>query len=397
MRVRICRLSAAFIFATLLTACGGTLEVGIERTLDAGVLTASAPSQLAEGAVVVEETTAVPTITLESTPSLTVAASPSDSGPQPPTESPSLTPTACGPPRGWVLYTVEAGDSLFRLSQKFNVTISELQRANCLTGTNIRAGQQLYVPFVPTPTPTFTATPSPTWTAEPQAIFAPGGKRYATNRGLVVDVEAGRVATVTTEVSPWVSFWKWTMDGRFAIFTRINQYGNGRMMVLDTQTWSMVLETTGCSSPTSICGEYPIALYSLGPRFLRADGWLTDLPARQTDLLGPWRTGPTLFVIFADWSPNAASMAFVTGIEGQTDFALYTALGDGTQIQRMPLDSLSQSLQWTSDSKSVVVTTTFSRYTLDVTTGELQITPLSTVTPSPSASATPTSTPSPTP
>ncbi len=202
---------------------------------------------------------------------------------------------------------------------------------------------------------------------------------------------------VTTEVSPWVSFWKWTMDGRFAIFTRINQYGNGRMMVFDAQTWSMVLETTGCGSPTSLCGEYPIALYPLGPRFLRADGWLTDLPARQTDLLGPWRTGPTLLVIFADWSPNAASLAFVTGIELQTDFALYTAQGDGTQIQRMPLDSLPQSLQWTSDSRSVVVTTILSRYTLDVTTGQLQTTPLSTVTPSPPASATPTSTLSPTP
>ncbi|MEK7785001.1 MAG: hypothetical protein AAB658_06180, partial [Chloroflexota bacterium] len=87
----------------------------------------------------------------------------------------------------------------------------------------------------------------------------------------------------------------------------------------------------------------------------------------------------------------------VTGIELQTDFALYTAQGDGTQIQRMPLDSLPQSLQWTSDSRSVVVTTILSRYTLDVTTGQLQTTPLSTVTPSPPASATPTSTLSPTP
>jgi len=380
----------------VLAACGGTFEVGIERTLEAGVQTASASLQPAEGAAVVEETAAVPSATLESTPSLTVAASPSDSV-TPPLDSPSLTSTVCGPPAKWVLYTVKAGDTLFDLSLRTDTTVRELQRANCLAGTNIRAGQGLYVPFIPTPTPTATATPSPTWTAEPQAIFAPGGKRYATNRGLVVDVKAGRVATVTTEVSPWVSFWKWTVDGRFAIFTRINQYGNGRMMVFDTQAWSTVLETTGCSSPASPCGEYPIALYPLEPRFLRADGWLTDLPARQTDLLGPWRTGPALFVIFADWSPNAASLAFVTGIEAQTDFVLYTAQGDGTQIQRVPLDSLPQSLQWTSDSKSVVVTTTLSRYTLDVTTGQLQTTPLATVTPTPLPSATSTLTPTPAP
>lgn len=392
MGARVCCLSIAVV--ALLSACGGTFEVGIEQPIDATLTQIVAITQAFETAAGFPPPTAAPEIM----PSLTVAASPSEAATHSPTESPlPFTSTPCIPPSRWAPYTVRPGDTLFVLSQQTNVTVGKLQSANCLKDTFIRAGQQLFLPFVPTPTATATFTSSPTWTPDPQAVFAPGGKRYATDGGLVVDLEQGRAEDVIDEVSPWVSFWKWTMDGRFAIFTRINQYGNGRMMVFDTQTWSMVLETAGCGSPTSICGEYPIALYPLGPRFLRADGWLTDLPARQTDLLGPWRTGPALFVIYADWSPNAASLAFVTGVELQTDFALYTAQGDGVQIQRTPLDSLPQSLQWTSDSRSVVVTTTLSRYTLEVATGQLQATLLSTMTPSPPASATPTSTPSPTP
>jgi LysM repeat protein len=373
----------------LLAACGGTFEVGIEQEIDATLTYALVLTQSFDTAIAGAGTGEAATATPETTPSLTVAASPEEAATHLPTESPlSFTSTPCLPPSKWVAYTVRPGDTLFVLSQQTNVTVGQLQSANCLKDTTIRAGQQLFLPFVPTPTATATFTPSPTWTPDPQAVFAPGGKRYATNGGLVVDLEQGRAVDVIDEASPWVSFWNWTTDGRFAIFKRLNQYGNGRMIIFDAQTWSTILETTGCSSPLSRCGEYPIALYPLGPRFLRADGWLTDLPARQTDLLDPWRTGLTLFVIFADWSPNAAWLAFVAGDEAQTEFALYLAQADGAQLRRTLLDGLPQLMQWTADSKSVVVTTTLNRYLMDVSSGQLQATPLVTATPTPSPSAT---------
>jgi LysM repeat protein len=86
---------------------------------------------------------------------------------------PATLPTAqCGPPPGWMFYTVRVYDTLNYLSQLFGVTVAELQFANCIEGsTIIRVGQQVYVPNVPTrvvppniPYPTYTPIPyiSPT-------------------------------------------------------------------------------------------------------------------------------------------------------------------------------------------------------------------------------------------
>jgi LysM repeat protein len=67
----------------------------------------------------------------------------------------------CGPPPGWVLYTVQPNDNLFRLSQSFGVSVYQLQVANCLRGTTIQVGMRLYVPNVVTRTPVVTATQIP--------------------------------------------------------------------------------------------------------------------------------------------------------------------------------------------------------------------------------------------
>ncbi len=75
------------------------------------------------------------------------------------------TPTPCGPPPNWVYYTVRPGDTLFGLSLRFKVSMQQLQLANCLIDTNLKYGQPLLVPFMPTNTPTLTPTshpPSPT-------------------------------------------------------------------------------------------------------------------------------------------------------------------------------------------------------------------------------------------
>ena len=89
--------------------------------------------------------------------------------------APTTTPVEmCGPPPGWVYYTVQYGDTLYGISQMVGASIYELQLANCMVGqTYIRAGQRLFVPFVPasamTPTPTLvnTATPMPSQTPYP--------------------------------------------------------------------------------------------------------------------------------------------------------------------------------------------------------------------------------------
>lgn len=89
---------------------------------------------------------------------------------------PSTTPTAttapCYPPYWWTIYIVRRGDTLSSLAVRYNISIAQLQIANCLTTTLIYAGQPLRVPPIavyPTSTPTF--IPSATPTDMPTATF----------------------------------------------------------------------------------------------------------------------------------------------------------------------------------------------------------------------------------
>lgn len=114
----------------------------------------------------------IPTMTASNTP--TPSATPTDT-PIPPTATNTptntATPVLCGPPAGWIRYTVQSGDTLFNLSQRLGVTIAQLQFANCLgNSTRILVGQRLWVPFTPPPRATntplpATATDTPTATA----------------------------------------------------------------------------------------------------------------------------------------------------------------------------------------------------------------------------------------
>jgi LysM repeat protein len=83
---------------------------------------------------------------------------------------PTRTPIPCGPPSGWIRYTILKGDTLYSLAQYYQVTVQQLQQANCMGGsTSLYTGRQIYVPPKPTrtpsPTPTSTSTVTPTQTA----------------------------------------------------------------------------------------------------------------------------------------------------------------------------------------------------------------------------------------
>ena len=94
--------------------------------------------------------------------------------PPPPTLAP--TPTSCSPqpPAGWVLYTVQSGDSLYGLAQRYQTTVLRIQQVNCLSGYVISAGQQLYLPPLPaTPTATWTLVATVETTATPTALTTP--------------------------------------------------------------------------------------------------------------------------------------------------------------------------------------------------------------------------------
>ena len=119
--------------------------------------------------------TATITINPSSTP---IATNPSAS-PTPyvsPTSSKTRVP--CGPPSGWVRYTVQAGNTMYSLSHAYGVSISQLQRANCMSSGqyNLTTGQTIWVPNVITRTPRASATPSLT----PVSIIFPTITKPAT-------------------------------------------------------------------------------------------------------------------------------------------------------------------------------------------------------------------------
>lgn len=74
---------------------------------------------------------------------------------------PLPTPTPCGPPpAGWTPYTVQAGDTLYRLALAAGVGQERVMQANCLESADLTVGQILHLPPLPTPTPT-PCVPSP--------------------------------------------------------------------------------------------------------------------------------------------------------------------------------------------------------------------------------------------
>lgn len=116
---------------------------------------------------------ATPTATLRSTDTLEPTGTDTTAATETATPEPSLTPTItlCAPPSSWVPYVIRRGDTLFQLSLRFRVSTRMLQAANCLETTDIKFGQVLYVPFIPTtPPPDASPTLVSTSTPIPQAL-----------------------------------------------------------------------------------------------------------------------------------------------------------------------------------------------------------------------------------
>jgi LCP family protein required for cell wall assembly len=60
-----------------------------------------------------------------------------------------LTPAPCVPPQDWGVHTVQAGDTLYSLAQRYGTNVDSLSRANCVEDNIIIIGQELRVPGPP--------------------------------------------------------------------------------------------------------------------------------------------------------------------------------------------------------------------------------------------------------
>ncbi len=107
---------------------------------------------------------------------------------------PTATSLPCGAPAGWVSYTVVSGDTLYGLSQRYHVTVSDLQIANCLgSSTYIQAGKTIKVPFV------VVSSPIPSSTSIP---VTPSSTPVAPSVTPVTPVTTPSVTPVTPSVTP---------------------------------------------------------------------------------------------------------------------------------------------------------------------------------------------------
>ena len=135
----------------------------------------------------------------------TATPTPSDAAAEDPGGSkPKPTKINCGPPLGWVIYVVRYGDTLYSLGISFGVSVGQLQMANCMgSSTLIRTGQNLWVPNVPTRTPspapahTGTATLIPSQTT-PNGTPAPSATQTLSPTSTETPVPADTVVPTNT-------------------------------------------------------------------------------------------------------------------------------------------------------------------------------------------------------
>lgn len=75
---------------------------------------------------------------------------------------------------GWVKnYVVKYGDTFFNIGSRYGVSANSIKAVNCRSSDLIYVGETLWVPNVPTRTPTYTPQPGTTYTPAPPLLTEP--------------------------------------------------------------------------------------------------------------------------------------------------------------------------------------------------------------------------------
>ncbi len=98
--------------------------------------------------------------------------------------SPAISPSAAANPG---TYSVQSGDTLYRLARKFGTTVAAIQQANGLTTTNIRVGQKLTIPNGASGSGGAANTAPPASTAAPASGGSPGVNHLGTEKVVLAD------------------------------------------------------------------------------------------------------------------------------------------------------------------------------------------------------------------
>ena len=139
-------------------------------------------------------------------------------------------------------YTVQAGDTLGRISAEFNVPIADLLLMNNLDNPNyLEVGQELRIPVdgIPTETPPPSATPLPVLSPSPISVEVPDEGEAIIEIGQVLsagDLDNEAVSIVNTGSRP-IALLGWRLSdsqGHTYTFGQVTLFGEGAAIMLHT-------------------------------------------------------------------------------------------------------------------------------------------------------------------
>ena len=139
-------IAAALVILTLWVAVA--LGMQEQELVAVAQPTATSTMLLPSATLMSAVVTQVPSSTPQ--PTWTPSPEPSPSVPPPSATSQPLASaqTGCVPPDGWIVRTVQSGETLSELAWRYWTTEEELAQANCLTSWILRARQRIYMPDV---------------------------------------------------------------------------------------------------------------------------------------------------------------------------------------------------------------------------------------------------------
>ncbi len=197
---------------------------------------ADLPTRLLDRQVTIPQPITPPS-PVPATPTLIQIASPAATAIPPATVAPpTASPTPCTVRADWqTTYAVTSGDTLSRIAQRYGITLTELQTANCITDPNqLVNGQRLLVPFA-----LVTATPSE---SPATATSAPSGPNL---RADAASVEPGSCTTI-----------RWDADNIRAIYFEgqpTTGHGSKDVCPKQTTTYTLIVVTTdGAQTPYTV-------------------------------------------------------------------------------------------------------------------------------------------------
>jgi polyisoprenyl-teichoic acid--peptidoglycan teichoic acid transferase len=162
------------------------LLIGLAFVLFAGFVALAADLWLASPADIsvaqaagLAPTLAVPTLQPAIEPALIPTEIPAVT-PEPEPSGP-VTPPPCVPPVDWGIHTVEEGNTLSSLAQRYGTDVDTLMQVNCLNTFTIFVGQRLYVPGLGITSPGEPLEVFPTSTPRPGASATPPGQAGTTS------------------------------------------------------------------------------------------------------------------------------------------------------------------------------------------------------------------------